>query len=104
MYAPACDCALLKRPRPSHTSQVRRLAIGLALLCLLTFVLARSAFGGAPGAYETVTVQPGDTVWSIAAEHYPQSDTRVKVDEIERDNSLFGPELHPGQRLKLPTS
>ncbi len=104
MYAPACDYALWKRPRPRPTSRVRRPAIGLAVFCLLAFGLARSAFGGAPVAYETVTVQPGDTVWSIAAEHYPQSDTRVKVGEIERDNSLSGPELHPGQRLKLPTS
>ncbi|MBJ7602936.1 MAG: LysM peptidoglycan-binding domain-containing protein [Candidatus Dormibacteraeota bacterium] len=80
------------------------MAIGLAVFCLLAFGLARSALGGAPTAYETVTVQPGDTVWSIAAEHYPQSDTRVKVGEIEHDNSLSGPSLHPGQRLKLPSS
>ncbi len=104
MYAPAADHALLKRPRPPQVDAVRRLAIVFGIFCLLAIGLARSAIGGAPGAYETVTVQPGDTVWSIAAQHYPQSDTRAKVGEIERDNSLSGPELHPGQRLKLATS
>jgi len=104
MYVRTSEYAVLKAPRPQgqQKSSIGRLGVALAVFALLAFGLARSALGGAPGSYETITVQPGDTVWSIAATRYPESDTRAKVGEIEHDNGLSGPELRPGQRLKLP--
>ena len=46
--------------------------------------------------------QPGDTVWSIAVEHYPADDVRVRVDDIEQANGLAGPTIQVGQTLRLP--
>ena len=66
-----------------------------ALLALATHV------GSAPlGA--TVVVQPGDTLWSIAANRYPGDDPRARVDEIERLNRLQGPLIEAGETLRLP--
>jgi LysM repeat protein len=48
-------------------------------------------------------VQPGDTLWSIAAEHYPSSDVRAKVEEIERANGLHSPVIQVGETLHLPS-
>ena len=50
----------------------------------------------------TVVVQPGDTLWAIASEHYPGDDVRVRVQDIEAANGLHGPQIEVGQSLKLP--
>ena len=49
------------------------------------------------------TVEPGDTLWQIATEHYaPTDDPRVRVEAIRRENGLKGYGIQPGMRLELP--
>ena len=49
------------------------------------------------------TVVAGETLWSIAAEHYPPSeDLRVAIEEIREANGLEGYRIQPGTRLELP--
>jgi Tfp pilus assembly protein FimV len=65
----------------------------------------RVAAGDRPAAgYQTVTVVPGDTLWTIAARRYPQADVRQKVFEIERLNGMAGPTIEAGQQLEVPAS
>ena len=107
MYATARDFAQLRiaRPEPAFASVVRRLLVGAVLLAaLLGAGFAHVAQGSAPSAYETITVAPGDTLWVLAERRYPNEDVRRKVDEIERVNGLNGPEIHPGETLKVPSS
>jgi LysM domain len=52
-----------------------------------------------PVAGHTYVVQPGDTLWSIAAEIAPDEDPRVVVDALRAANG--GPELEVGQELTL---
>jgi LysM repeat protein len=47
-------------------------------------------------------VQPGQSLWSIAVQHYPQSDPRAAIAEIESANHLRGAAIVPGERLLLP--
>ena len=47
----------------------------------------------------TYVVEPGDTVWSIAAALAPDADPRPLVDEIVDANG--GASLDVGQRLEL---
>jgi hypothetical protein len=54
----------------------------------------------APGQ---VVVQPGETLWSIAARVAPQRDPRTVVDRIRRLNDLPDTEIRPGQTLLLRT-
>ncbi|MDP8926598.1 MAG: LysM peptidoglycan-binding domain-containing protein [Actinomycetota bacterium] len=50
------------------------------------------------------TVAPGDTLWFIAADHYPHSeDPRVAIEAIREANGLDGYQIQPGLRLELPT-
>ena len=77
-------------------------AVVLALAGALLWLAARSApspaaTGRAPA---TVTVQTGDTLWSIAARVAPQTDPRAEVDTLLRLNHLGGPALVPGQVLR----
>jgi LysM repeat protein len=78
----------------------RWLAVTVAILAT-SVVLARAAAGGTESV-GTVVVQPGDTLWSIAAERYPGADTRERVDAIERLNGLPSPVIVSGETLQLP--
>jgi len=67
-------------------------ALGLAVL----------AHGASAPADVTVTVQPGDTLWSIAASRYPGDDPRARVDQIEQLNGMRSPSIEAGETLHLP--
>ena len=73
-----------------------------ALIVLASWGLARVAVGGTAPATTTVVVQPGESLWSIAAARYPGADTRERVDAIERLNGLSGPVIEAGETLQLP--
>jgi LysM repeat protein len=62
-------------------------------------VVARAST--AAGPERVYTVQPGDTVWSIAADRYG-GDPRSGVWKIERRNDLAGRPLMVGARVVLP--
>jgi LysM repeat protein len=51
---------------------------------------------------QSVVVQPGDTLWSIAAGTAGTADVRAVVDRIQELNGLQGTVLMPGQVLELP--
>jgi hypothetical protein len=92
----------------------RRFAVAVlaAVVLIATFLLVSSAVtriaGGAPSSAAggpsptspTVVVQPGDTLWSIAAEVAPDTDVRVTVDRLIALNGSSRIEV--GQQLELP--
>jgi nucleoid-associated protein YgaU len=85
------------------TSSWRRLLAAVAAVLTLSVAFALGARGSGGAHYTTVVVQPGDTLWSIASEHYPADDVRVRVDDIEQANALEGPTIQVGQSLRLPS-
>ncbi len=106
MYAPGTDHAVIRVPRARARWRrwVGRAVVVVAALGLLFFGLAHSVQGGAPLAYETVTVEPGDTLWAIVADRYPTSDLRDRVIQIERANGMHGPAISPGEHLRVPST
>ena len=83
-------------------------AVLVALTLLAGPVLARIAGGdpspaaGVPAtATARVVVQPGDTLWSIAAEVAPEVDLRITVDRLVARNGSAT--LVAGQVLEIPT-
>lgn len=64
-------------------------------------VVARAST--AAGPERTYVVQPGDTLWSIAARTY-SGDPRAGIWRLEQRNGLRGGLIRPGQRLVLPAS
>jgi len=59
--------------------------------------LASDASGSVPA---NVSVQQGDSLWSIAARVAPKTDPRVEVERLQRLNHLGGVVLQPGQLLR----
>lgn len=52
--------------------------------------------------FATVTVQPGDTLWSIAGEVAPNADPRDVVAKISQLNLVDGGVIEVGQHLAIP--
>ena len=91
------------------TRRARRLAIVLMLAMgvALGSWLEPLAGGGGEDALRlagvtSVVVEPGDSLWSIAAALESDGDVRAVVDQIQELNDLAGADLVPGQILKLP--
>lgn len=64
---------------------------------------SRDSDGGtAPVSHQTVVVQPGQTLWSIAREVGSDRDIRSLIHDIEELNGLSSGFLQAGQRLVVP--
>jgi LysM repeat protein len=90
-------------PRMRHPGVYRRRRLGALLAATaVVYVLYANAGAAEPGPHYH-TVEPGDTLWRIATEHYaPGEDPREKVEEIRLENGLEGYGIRPGARLELP--
>jgi Tfp pilus assembly protein FimV len=69
----------------------------------LAWASAPSAAGGGANAGSVpaiVSVQQGDSLWTIAARAMPRVDPRVEVERLQQLNHLTGVELQPGQLLR----
>lgn len=82
-------------------------------LAAIPLVIAGLVFGlGATGAVASgdaaadtltwVTVDGGETLWSMAAEIAPDEDPREFVAQITAFNQLASSEIQAGQRLAIP--
>jgi nucleoid-associated protein YgaU len=81
-------------------------AIALAALSLMVALPTLSSmrlYAATAQHYATVIVQPGDTLWSIAAARSGgNGDVQELVDRISDANHLQAATLQPGQRLRIP--
>lgn len=75
---------------------------------VLLLLVAHASLAQAPANHsatsltgETVVVQNGDTLWSIAQRAEPSADPRRVVDQLRRVNHLSSVDLSPGQTLNL---
>lgn len=76
-----------------------RLALVAFVAVILWAVYVRPSEGAGPE--QAYVVRPTDTLWGIAARHYP-GDPREGVWRIQERNGLEDALLVPGQRLVLP--
>jgi hypothetical protein len=76
----------------------------LAVLAGFTIGRGSSLAAGAGRAPERhVIVEPGETLWSVAARVAPTRDPRAVVADLETLNHLSSPTVEPGERLAVPT-
>jgi len=99
----------VRRSRRPSARTVRRGRWGLllkmaVLTALVGAVMTQVVLGTAGATGPAVVVQPGQTLWSIASRHYPQSDPRDMIAAIESANHLRGAGITPGERLLLPSA
>lgn len=74
-----------------------------SLFAWLPLVSAIHVEAASPRRIAVVTVEPGDTVWSIASQHIPAGvEMDEFIDRIVSANKLHDAQLSPGQKLRLP--
>jgi LysM repeat protein len=76
-----------------------RIVIVVLVAVLVWAVLARDT--GAGPTPRVHRVEAGETLWSIAVEHYG-GDPRAGVWRLQEANGLEGATIVPGQRLLVP--
>ena len=101
--------------RPAAVRLTRRgralLVLVLAAVLLAAFSLGRTASQAADVAAEPgrpqlqqTTVQPGESLWSVAQRIAPDNDPRDVIAQIRRLNDLSSTQLRVGQQLLLPVA
>jgi hypothetical protein len=105
------------RPGPAPLRLTRRGRLVLAAVAVLLATLAitvtsmvisgaQAANHGRPGGgyagMHQIVVQPGQTLWSIAAQAEPSADPRLVIGQIMTVNSLTGSEVQAGELLWVP--
>lgn len=99
---------LNRRGRLARTLVVLSLAIVLGSLVSGSLVSANAGAGtelpaAAATSFITVTVAPGETIWSLATRIGSASgDVRGLVSEILEVNSLKSVDVEAGQKLRIP--
>ena len=102
MYAAGYSIRPLRSHRAAPLGHLGRWSLVLLAVAILAIGLSKVALGDTPAVVSTVVVEPGDTLWGIAAARYPGDDVRVRIDEIERLNGLHSPQIGVGEVLQLP--
>lgn len=107
--------------QPQQVQRIRltargRLLLGASgLVVALSLISANTALGSGSagsagsrptGGYETITVFPGESLWSIAGELAPTfgANTGDIVEMIIDINNLASAELKAGQKLLVPSA
>ena len=102
---------LVPAPQSNVLRLTRRGRIAVLLAALLTLAVLVVALGRPPSPparpaiavpTQTVTVQPGDTLWKLATKANPNGDIRKTVDDIMRLNSLPTAHLPMGSEVAVP--
>lgn len=93
-----------RRGRARGRQIIFALLLTMAALCSLAMAVAPPR---APSQDQrpliAVTVDQGDSLWSLVARYGPKGrDIRLTIDDTLRINGLASPELHPGQVVLIP--
>ena len=92
----------------NRRGRLARTVLVLSLATVLGSVVSANAGAGthgqsaAAGSFVTVTVAPGETLWSLANRMSGGADVRSLVSEIQEINSLSSVDLAAGQKVRIP--
>jgi len=88
--------------QPERLSRRARLALVVATAAAGFVVVGGVAYAGSPNTNARVIVRSGETLWGIAASHYPGTNIEQSIAAIESANHLDGAAIRPGETLTLP--
>ncbi len=110
--------ALRGRARPrTRLTRRGRIVVSALVMAAVLLVAVLAWFGGATRAEAAgsgsppsavyrnlakVVVQPGESLWAIAAQAEPTADPRSVIQQIIDLNALGGASIQPGERLWVP--
>jgi LysM repeat protein len=90
--------------RPDRLSRPARLALVVATAAAGLVVVGGVAYAGSPTTNTRIVVQADQTLWGIAAAHYPGTNIEQAISDIESANHLSGADIRTGETLTLPAA
>jgi LysM repeat protein len=75
------------------------ITVTAAVVVVAMTLIARSG----PDRISQVTVEPGDTLWSVALRVAPDRDPRAEIEDVIAINGLQDDTIHVGEVLRVPT-
>ena len=115
LHRPVTTTRVAARPvrRPSAgvrlTRRGRLVVVGFALLVMLVLGVVwgsgsvATLHPGTPVPTKIVVVEPGDTLYDIAADVAPDGQVADMVEQLQQMNGLDDPMLQVGQHLRVPS-
>lgn len=99
---PREDGALLLAPQWGHIVILLLLMVTVGVLAFTIVQLSGDPSAAIPSTLTTISVQPGDTLGSIASQYAPHADASAVVERIRDLNGLKSAAVAPGQFLVVP--
>jgi hypothetical protein len=98
---------ILNKYRVTNMKKFKRfmfLSILSMSMLVFTFAATFNAYSKDIPQFDMVTVQDGDTLWSIASNYADKSNTDIRelVFEISSENSIYNASIYPGDVIKVP--
>lgn len=94
----------------NRRGRLARTVLVLSLATVLGSVVSANAGAGTHGqpaagaSFVTVTVAPGETLWTLATRMSGGADVRSLVSDIQEINSLASVDVAAGQKIRIPLS
>lgn len=101
--APRVRLRLTRRGRAVLTALVALPVVIIALVFALNGGVAAATGEQAHVTFHYVTVQSGDSLWSVAERLAPNADPRDVIADLVSLNGLESAVVTPGQQLAIPT-
>lgn len=96
---------ILNRYRVTNINKFKRfmfLTILLISMISFTSILTFNAYSKDIPQFDYVSVQQGDTLWSIASDYAGDKDIREVIYQISKLNNIHNNPIHPGDIIKIP--
>ena len=82
----------------------RFMFLTVLLISMFTFtsILTLNAYSKDISYFDYISVQQGDTLWSIAKDYASNKDIREVIYEISKLNNIHNTTIYPGDIIKIP--
>jgi len=80
------------------------ISILLISMVLFTLLFTIKVYSKDIPQYNYITVEEGDTIWSIASNYVDKSNMEIRelVYVISNENSIYNASIYPGDVIKIP--
>jgi cell division protein YceG involved in septum cleavage len=102
-----CKMIILNRYKVVDMNKFKRfifISVLLISIVLFTLLFTIKVYSKDIPQYNYITVEEGDTIWSIASNYLDKSNIEIRklVYVISNENNIYNASIYPGDVIKIP--